>query len=151
MIVHLISSPGWVRGEAPLICRHPAGGHHTCTPIHNMVPVGCESCSPALLRGGVGIHVRMNLYSKYPVGFHSRLLSKQIFRRAVQYFRGKWATHKSLRRTWRSHDDLLQDMLYCICDWNWVLVFKRDGEWIGDGRDEIDPQMYWARRIPLLF
>lgn len=30
-------------------------------------------------------------------------------------------------------------MLYCGCDWNWVLVFKRDGEWIGNLREEIDP------------
>lgn len=30
-------------------------------------------------------------------------------------------------------------MLYCSFDWNWVLVFKRDGEWIGNLREEIDP------------
>lgn len=33
----------------------------------------------------------------------------------------------------------LQDMLYCTCDWSWVLVFKRDWEWIGNLREEIDP------------
>lgn len=30
-------------------------------------------------------------------------------------------------------------MLYGSCDWNWVLVFKRDWEWIGNLRAEIDP------------
>lgn len=30
-------------------------------------------------------------------------------------------------------------MLYCSCDWYWVLVFKRDGEWIGNLSEEIDP------------
>lgn len=30
-------------------------------------------------------------------------------------------------------------MLYCRCDWNWVLVFKRGWQWIGNLREEIDP------------
>lgn len=68
-----------------------------------------------------------------------RLRTGKFLYRLGQYFKGKWANQHPIWKNLRSHDDLLQDMVYCSCDWNWLLVFKRDGEWIGNLREEIDP------------
>lgn len=59
------------------------------------------------------------------------------------------------RELQRSQRDLLQDMLYCSCEWNWVLVFKRDGEWIvnlrGKNWSTWTNCWSWKSGIPPLF